>query len=143
MRPYVRDSQVVGALISHTGSGVSSEMDEALGALVKLTETPEKAVRLKAFMPFIQGLLDFIKTLSDAQVPNSTATAVRIVRACTMTSRQGRACVLPWTSAGSQRVRHREQCRPQRAGRGGAEGTSCRRRGWGEGGRPRLHWVHA
>lgn len=59
---------MVGALISHTGSGVSSEMDEALGALVKLTSTPVKALRLKKFMPFIQGLLDFIKALTDAQV---------------------------------------------------------------------------
>lgn len=43
-------------------------MDEALGALVKLTSTPVKALRLKKFMPFIQGLLDFIKALTDAQV---------------------------------------------------------------------------
>jgi len=61
-------SQVIGALIAHTGSSVAGEVDDALSALVALTATPTLALRLQPFMVFIQGILDFVLALNDAQV---------------------------------------------------------------------------
>ena len=64
--------QVVGALITHTGSGMPAEVDNALATLLELTKTAKLAKRMTPFMPFIQGVLDFVLSLTDDQVRYSS-----------------------------------------------------------------------
>lgn len=60
--------QVLGALMAHTGSKDSAEVDGALRVLQCLTGSLDDATRLAPFLPFVKGALDFIESLKLSQV---------------------------------------------------------------------------
>lgn len=59
---------IVGALLEHTGSRRSTEIDAALDALVLIAKDSEHNRSLLPHSAAIQGLLDFLETFSDSQL---------------------------------------------------------------------------
>ncbi|KAJ1972622.1 hypothetical protein H4R35_004571 [Dimargaris xerosporica] len=58
--------EVVGALVTHIGSGDPGEVDTALAALLAITQ--RSTVHVKPFLVFIKGLLDYLDNLTMAQL---------------------------------------------------------------------------
>ena len=57
--------EVVGSLISHIGSGQSKETDTAVKTLSQIKDATDKT--LDKFSPLLNGLLDYLNTLSIPQ----------------------------------------------------------------------------
>ncbi|KAJ1980730.1 hypothetical protein H4R34_002347 [Dimargaris verticillata] len=58
--------EVVGALVTHIGSGDPGEVDTALAALLAITQ--RSTMHVKPFLVFIKGLLDYLDNLTMAQL---------------------------------------------------------------------------
>jgi hypothetical protein len=59
---------LIGALVAHVGSAAPLEMEVALQTLVELAEARDNVPALLQLAPFINGLLDYLEVLSDAQL---------------------------------------------------------------------------
>jgi hypothetical protein len=61
-------TSLIGALVTHVGSSAPLEMEAALQTLVALAESRANVAALLQLAPYINGLLDFLESLSDAHV---------------------------------------------------------------------------
>ena len=62
--------EVVGSLISHIGSGQSKETDTAVKTLAQIKDSTD--TELDKFSPLLNGLLDYLNTLSITQAREVT-----------------------------------------------------------------------
>ena len=68
----------IGALISHCGSGPTSETDGALDAISRLAHDSSLRPAVAGFEPFLRGALDFVDNLGERHVRSLYDSLLRI-----------------------------------------------------------------
>ncbi len=71
MNDSYHQQEFVGSLISHVGSGITAEADEAIYVLLHLTEvSPATCQALSSFVVMLKSLLDVMDTMNISQIRN-------------------------------------------------------------------------